>query len=169
MKKNIIKLTLSIIFIINANAYAHISVIDSYPLNGNIHNELTTDGKIVFSQNIEINTAKVEIKRIGDFNSGYESINNNNSSYQKLNIKKSNLDNNTLLFELPDLESGFYEIKYYTKVQGDHENEGKIYFKVKNKDKNFLIVAIIAGIIILSLIILLSRKKIYRNIGRNEK
>jgi methionine-rich copper-binding protein CopC len=167
MKKNIIKLTLSIIFIINANAYAHISVIDSYPLNGNIHNELTTDGKIVFSQNIEINTAKVEIKRIGDFNSGYESINNNNSSYQKLNI--SNLNNNTLLFELPDLESGFYEIKYYTKVQGDHENEGKIYFKVKNKDKNFLIVAIIAGIIILSLIILLFRKRIYRNIGRNEK
>lgn len=169
MKKNIIKLTLSIIFIINSNAYAHISVIDSYPLNGNIHNELTTDGKIVFSQNIEINTAKVEIKRIGDFNSGYESINNNNSSYQKLNIKKSNLDNNTLLFELPDLESGFYEIKYYTKVQGDHENEGKIYFKVKNKDKNFLIVSIIAGIIILSIIILLSRKRIYRNIGRNEK
>jgi len=170
MLKRIIKVSLSIIFIINTYAYGHISITDSYPMNGKIHNELNRDGKIAFSQNIDIKTAKVEIKRIGDFNSGYEDIKNSNGNYQKLSILNKNAVDNTLLFELPKLDSGFYEIKYFSKVEGDHENEGQIYFKVNKKDKKIIIsTGIVAGLILLSLIILLSKKRIYRNIGRNEK
>jgi len=159
MKKiiNILFILLTTTFIFQANA--HLSIRESYPVNGLLHKEIKKSGYIVFSDSIK--NANLAYRKIGDLNSTYSDIDKSNNLYIELEV--SSVNNNTIYFNIPDLESGFYDIKYIVEPNNDHKNEGLIYFKVDNTKTVITPIIILINtllfIIVLYIIITLIRKQ----------
>jgi|LakMenE18May11ns_1017448.scaffolds.fasta_scaffold9551939_1 hypothetical protein len=160
MKKlvKIFFIILTTTFIFQANA--HLSIRESYPVNGLLHKDIKKSGYIIFSDSIK--NANLAYRKIGDLNSTYSNIDNSNNLYIELEV--SSVKSNKVYFNIPDLESGFYDIKYIVEPNSDHKNEGLIYFKVDNTNTVITPIIILINtllfIIVLYIIITLIRKQL---------
>lgn len=142
--------------------HSHTGVAYSNPANGATIKKAPKEIEIQFNAAVQLDTAKAQIRFIGDKNTPVTEVNRRDVPTEKLTKTYSSSNDNKVIFKLPDLPSGLYAVDWSVVEQAGHANNSQILFKVTDGVKNSStkpVAATVATILVIVATILIRRRK----------
>lgn len=132
-------------------ANAHMSVSSSNPSNGSQIATSPDELSIIFTTNVDLDSAAVRLRFIGGIDAKLTEINNKNVPTEILSKLSGVGEGNTATFELPELVNGLYAVDWAVNEIGGHGNNSTIVFKVLKEpsDSNYIILVVVLTIVVI--------------------